>query len=41
MNARPYKTKDYEKRAAFGGRENKANQSQFVFLAAENAEVAE
>jgi hypothetical protein len=41
MNARPIKTKDYEKRWALRVEQSKPNQSQFVFLTAENTEYAE
>jgi hypothetical protein len=41
MNITIFNTKDYENRPAVGVLENKAKQSQFVFLTAENAEYAE
>jgi hypothetical protein len=41
MNANSLITKDYENKSPFSGHESKANQSQFVFFAAENTEYAE
>jgi len=41
MNASSVFTKDYENKPAFRTRESKANQTQFVFLTAENAEYTE
>ena len=40
-NVTVFLTKDYEDEATLRGRENKPNQSQFVFFTAENAEFAE
>ena len=41
MNVSSIITKDYESKPACRGRENKPNQSQFLFFTAENAEFAE
>jgi hypothetical protein len=41
MNISVFTIKDYKNGPAFGVPENKPNQSQFVFLAGENAKLAE
>jgi len=41
MNVNLLSTKDYENESAFRVQETKANQTQFVFFTAENAEFAE
>jgi len=41
VNVSSFLTKDYENESAFRVQENKPNQTQFGFFAAENAEFAE